>query len=259
VVKRTALSILAFILCLFFIMPNYADDLGQDSSQILAFSSRNIFPSVSSSKALPSLQIKPYFWEIMLVLSSNGEYTVENGERSNIGHYSFILTWIGCMEEDMDDYIIYHETSDLVEWNAREEVQSPGSSRIISGDDFSKRPDFDFHYILRKDKNLHFDFQVDGFCVPQETSDAKFYLTLPSSYENKRPSSQVDYNAFLLQGSNNIQIEEEEIYQHTIEKTYRWTWKHHQSLSEKNKPISFSNFHNVKVVLTIIPHYSPQP
>jgi len=259
VVKKTGLSILTFFLSLFLIMPNYADDLGQDSIQILAFSSRNVFPSVSSSMSLPSLQIKPYFWEIMLVLSSNGDYAVENGERSNIGHYSFILLWLGCMEEDMDDYIIYHETSELVEWNAREEVQSPDSSQIISGDDFSKRPGFDFHYILRRDKNLHFDFQVDGFYVPQESSDPKFYLTLPSSYENKRPSSQVDYNAFLLRGSNSIQIEEEEIYQHMIEKTYCWTWKYHQSLSGKKRPISFSNFHNVKVVLTIIPHYSPQP
>ena len=236
-------------------MPNYADDLGQDSIQIPAFSSRNVLPSVHSSMVLPSIQIKPYFWEIKLVLSSKGDYTVENEERSNTGHYSFILTWIGCMEEDMDDYIIYHETSELVEWNAREEVQSPDSFRIINGDNFSKKPGFDFHYILKRDKDLHFDFQVDGFYVPQDGSDPTFYLILPSSYENKRSSSQVDYNAFLLRGSNSIQVEEEEIYQHMIEKTYSWTWKHNQSLGGEKKPISFSNFHKVKVVLTIIPHY----
>ena len=258
-VKKTAIPILVFLLSGFFILPNSADNVGQDPSQTLAYLSRNVFPSGSSSMVLLPLQIRPYFWEIKLVLSSNGNYKVENGERSNIGQYSFVLLWTGCMEQDMDDYIIYHETSELVEWNAREEVHSPEASQIISGDDFSERPSFDFHYILRRNKDLHFDFQVDGFSVPQDNSDPKFYIALPSSYENKKLSPQVDYNAFLLRGSNSIQIEEEEIYHHMIEKAYCWVWEFHQSLDTKKRPVSFSNSHNVKVMLTIIPHYSPQP
>ena len=254
-VKKTAIPIVVFLLSGFFLLPDSADDPRQDLIQTLACLYRNIFPSGFSSMVLPYLQIKPYFWEIKLVLSSKGNYKVEGRKRSNIGQYSFVLLWTGCMEQDMDDYIIYHETSELVEWNAQEEARSPNTSQIISGDDFSDRPIFDFHYILRRDKDLHFDFQVDGFPVPQDNSDPKFYLTLPSSYENKRISSQKNYNAFLLRGSNSIHIKEEEIYHHMIEKTYCWVWEFHQSLDTKKRPVAFSNSHNVKVMLTITPHY----
>lgn len=211
--------------------------------------------SGSSSSSFPSYQPPPYFWEIKLVLSSSGEYKLEDGEKSNIGHYSFVLLWTGCMEQDMDDYLIYHENSELLEWEAQEKVHSAEASHILSGNDFSGKPCFDFHYILRRDKDLHFDFQVDGFYVPQDKSDRRFYLILPSSQENKNNSSQLDYNAFLLQGSNSVSVEEEEIYHQTIEKTYCWKWKHHQKQSGEERTVFFFHSHDAKVVLTIIPHY----
>jgi hypothetical protein len=246
VIKKRGYSILVFFFLGILILPHFA------------FQNPMGFSPGCVSIPLSFSQIEPYFWEIKLVISSTGDYRIYEGERSNVGHFSFVLLWTGCMEQDMDDYLIYHENSELLEWKAQEIAQFPEASQIISEEYFSGKPGFDFHYILRREENLHFDFQVEGFSVPQDKSDHKFYLTLPSSYENMRHFPLIDYNAFLLQGSNSIHIEEEEIYHHPIEKTYCWTWEHRQSLGRKKRPISFINSHDVKVVLTIIPHYLPQ-
>lgn len=207
--------------------------------------------------ASTSPEVAPYFWEIKILVQSKGEYRVDEEEKFHRGHYSFVLIWTGCMEQDMDDYIIYHENSELVEWEAREEDSSSPGVQVIPGKDYAEKPCFDFHYILRRGKNLHFDFQVDGFSVPQGNTDEKFDLVLPSSQENTENASRLSYNAHLVEGSNDIHIEEEEIYHSAVEKTYGWKWKHRQ-LRDRKKHISLFQSHDVEVVLTIIPHYLPR-
>lgn len=204
-----------------------------------------------SSSPFFSSQVSPAWWEIRFHLTSTGKYTCKEAKKNYIGDYSFTLLWTGCMERDMDDYLIYHETCDLLEWEAQE--KSSDLPDFLPGSDFSRKPRFDFHYIFRRGSDLHFDFRVESFYVPQNNSDHKFYLTLPASLENTREPSSSNYNAFVLQGSNDICLEEEKIYLDTIEKSYTWKWKHRKQLKGKKRPIFFTNSHKVKVKVSIIP------
>lgn len=205
------------------------------------------------SSPFPSRQFYPAWWEIRLLLTSNGKYTCKEAKKSYTGDYSFMLLWTGCMEQDMDDYLIYYENCALMEWKAHE--KSPDLLHFLTGSDFSGKPRFDFHYIFRRENDLHFDFRVESFYVPQNNSDHKFYLTLPASLENSRESSLFNYNDFVYQGSNNICIKEEKIYLDTIEKSYTWKWKCQKQLREEKKSVFFTNSHRVKVEVSLIPRY----
>ncbi|MFQ5721821.1 MAG: hypothetical protein ACE5GI_04960, partial [Candidatus Aminicenantales bacterium] len=172
------------------------------------------------------------------------------------GTYSFLLLWTGCMEQDMEDYIIYHETSKLVDWKAQEKAEPPGKLELMSEKDFPGKPHFDFHYILRKGKELHFDFQVESFYVPQHSKDYKLYLYLPASEENKMYPLKFNYNDYIIKGSNRVFIIEQEIYRHQLNKTYQWSWKYQKWLKAAGKTVFLSNNHQAQVNLLIIPHLS---
>lgn len=222
--------------------------------QTLSFKNgiRTVKRETPPSSSSFSSQLYPAWWEIKLHLTSTGKYTCKEAKKNYTGDYSFSLLWTGCMERDMDDYLIYHENCDLLEWKAKE--KSSDLPHLLPGSDFSEKPRFDFHYIFRRGKDLHFDFRVESFYVPQNNSDHKFYLTLPASLENTREPCSSNYNAFVMQGSNDICLEEEKIYLDTIEKSYTWKWKHQKQLREEKRPVFFTNSHKVKVKVSIIPH-----
>lgn len=221
------------------------------SSEIKSKSSQSGAAPLSSNS---SPQLSPAWWEISLLLHSEGEYVCKEGKQSYKGDYSLTCLWTGCMEQDMDDYLIYHETCDLLEWKAQEKSKSPESQQYLAGNDFSGKPSFDFHYILRRGKNLHFNFQVHSFYVPQNYSDHKFYLILPASEENIKDPSKFDYNSFVIKGSNSVFLEENDIYHDKVEKFFTWKWKHHNRLQTGKRPVSFSNSHKVEVKVSITPH-----
>jgi len=220
----------------------------------------NNYPSLannlSSPKILRTFPIPPSWWEISIHLKASGLYTIKEGKEPIQGKYFFLILWTGCMEEDMEDYIIYHETSKLLEWKAQEKVDSSGKIEVLSEQNFLAKPHFDFHYILRKGKELHFDFQVESFYVPHHDKEYELYLYLPASEENKMYPSEFSYNDYIINGSNRIFVVEKEIYAHQVEKTYQWSWKYQKWLKTQARTVFFSNEHQVKVKLSIIPHFA---
>lgn len=247
-------NLILLFLCLFFV--SFLPLLFTPSPEF-SLKAKTTSPEYTACSSIPflHLQTSPSWWEIKILLDSSGNYKIKQGKKSYVGQYSFNLIWTGCMEQDMEDYIIYHETSKLLKWNAQEKAKPPDSSPMLSEKDFSGKPHFDFHYMLRKGKDLHFNFQVESFYIPQNSANHKFYLYLPASKENTNYPSKFNYNSYVSQGSNSIYIKEEKMYLETIEKKYRWEWKFQKWLSHQKMPISFSNWHKVEVTLSIRPHY----
>jgi hypothetical protein len=215
----------------------------------------SFLPPVYSLLFHPSDQPLPIWWEIKILLTSNGNYRVEEENSTFSGHYSFTLRWTGCMEKDDGDYLLYYENSELVSFKAEEKGIFPDSTKIISTDDFADKPYFKLNYILRKGKNLHFDFFVKGFLVPKNESEHKLQLSLPASKKNYRHSSEIDYNLFVTKGSNLIFLEEKEIYLDTVKKNFAWKWKFQKPPLPRSIPSFFSSSHDVKVEVCLDPHF----
>jgi len=200
-------------------------------------------------------QALPLWWEIKILLISDGNYKVDEGKSSYSAHYSFTLLWTGCMERDNGDYLLYYENSELLSFEAREKGIFPESVQIISAEDYRDKPFFKLNYILRKSEKLHFDFIVKSFLIPQNRSVNKFYLSLPASEENSYHSSEIDYDSFISKGSNFIFLNEKEIYLATVKKKFAWEWKFQKWHITQSKPVFFSNSHDVEVEIFIDPHF----
>lgn len=222
---------------------------------ISLFTVSHLLPHAYGLLFLPSDQALPLWWEIKILLISNGNYKVDERNSSYSAHYSFTLLWTGCMEKDNGDYLLYYENSELISFKAEEKGIFPESTKIIYTEDFHDKPFFKLNYILRKGENLHFDFFVKSFLIPQNESEHKFQLSLPASRENSRHSSEIDYNLFVSKGSNLIFLEEKEIYLDTVEKKFAWKWKYEKPHIPQSVPDFFSNSHDVKVKISINPHF----
>ncbi|UCC40448.1 MAG: hypothetical protein JSV96_03080 [Candidatus Aminicenantes bacterium] len=232
-----ARNVSSLILCLFFLL----------TSTLLCSSTDRITPS-SNKKT-------PLWWEVKVVLDSKGNYSVKEGLHSYPGNYSFIIVWTGFMEKDNGDFILYHEDFKLLHWEAQEISSNPEILSTLSTGNFSDKPFLNMNYILKKEENLYFDFSVNGFCIPQNESEYKFYLYLPVSEENSERFSEIDYDAFVFKGSNRIFLEEKKIYTKSAKKDFCWNWRYQGWQIGAEKSVFLSHIHEVKVEIFIIPRF----
>ncbi len=212
---------------------------------------------LAPARTLPhKVQVIPLWWEIKILLVSDGSYTIKEQPSAYSGRYCFTILWTGCMEINDDDFLLYYENSELLSFEAEEKGTYPDSTRVVSTEDFKDKPSFHLNYILRKDEGLYFDFIVHGFRAPLNESKYKFYLNLPESEENPLEPSEIDYDSFISRGSNLIFLEEKKIHTETVEKKSSWEWNYQKWRLIEKVPVFFSNRHEVTIDISIKPHFS---
>jgi hypothetical protein len=199
-------------------------------------------------------QQKPRWWEIKMTISAKGEYKQDAREAQYSGIYVFTIAWTGAMEVDQDDYLLYHTSSELVQWEAQERAAYPQEIKALTTQDFPDKPELKVNYILKKGDGLYLDFFVRGFDVPLNSATEHFYLDLPTSEENTFATSGGSYNPHVKTGSNKIFLDEKQIYRSPLEKSFAWTWKNQGWLQETEKKIFQSNSHSVQAKIIITPH-----
>lgn len=198
---------------------------------------------------------KPVWWEIKLLLITKGNYKINEGQSSYPGNYSFTFLWTGCMEKDNGDFLLYRENVKLLQWEVQETALFPDFLRVLYTSNFLVKPSFNLNYILKKEGKLIFDFSVEGFYVPHNTSNNKFYLNLPVSKENSQKFSELSYDLHLNKSSNNISLKEKEIYHDSVEKYFSWKWNYRDWSVNPGENVYFTNSHEVKVKISITPHF----
>jgi hypothetical protein len=219
---------------------------------LLVFSLVLIQPA--GSHVTGPVQDPPLWWEIVLDLRTQGEYRLEESGRRFLGNYTFAIRWLGCMERDDDDYVLYPLDCELRTWDAQETASASNTLAFFTTSDFRDRPSFIFNYIFRQGHELHLDFNVSGIVIPQPESADSALLLFPASAENNQHDNEMSYNNFVTKGSNRIALEETEIYAGRLERTYSWTWKNERWTLKQQQTIFTSHSHEVEVKLTIIPH-----
>lgn len=214
----------------------------------------SLFPLLPIISSVQETENVPQWWEIRIVLVSNGEYLTKEKKTEYLGQYAYSIQWTGSMEPDEGDFIIYHEHSQLLRWDAQEKAQSPNSAETLSSDDFLEKPSFKFNCLLQREKKIHFDFLINGISIPQNESKNKFNLILPASKENTSQYSTKNYNPHVYKGSNKILLNKEDIFNDSVKKKFAWSWQHRIGDRQKT-PVYLSQSHDVEVDISIIPHY----
>jgi hypothetical protein len=197
---------------------------------------------------------KESWWEIIIQLTSNGTYTLDEGKTSYSGKYAYAIHWSGCMEQDGQDYILYFENSELLRWEPQEKKRESGTAEIKITKEFSEKPSFAFNYILTKKDNIHFDFLIRGFRVPQQNQSPRYYLHLPASKENSHNPTDIAYDLHIYKGSNQVYFSKDDLLDESIKKDFHWSWKRHSSLGGKEEYSYLTHSYDVDVEISILRH-----
>lgn len=194
------------------------------------------------------------WWEIFIRLTSQGTYALEEAKTSYSGHYKYSIQWTGCMELDGEDFILYHEDSDLTQWEPQEKKRQAGSSDIEITRKFLDKPCFVLNYILTKEENIHFDFLVRGFRVPQQGRGPKYCLHLPASRENSSHPTDITYDLHITKGSNQVFFSKDDLLDESAKKDFHWSWKRHSSKNGGGQSSYLSHSYKVDVDIAILRH-----
>lgn len=223
---------------------------------ILSGDSLLFAPQPPQEKSKPGWDHKtqPSWWEIEILIETKGTYSLTRKDVSYKGDYSFVLEWTGCMEQDDEDFLLFHEDWDLRSWEANEKAISPSSRVALSTSNFQEKPRFRLNYILKRENSLFFDFAVLGFTIPQHMSEGNFLLTLPVSAEYADQAG-TSYNVHVIRGSNRIVLQEKTLKKEKVKKSFAWSWedKVYSSTDMNARPILQE--HDVKVTVTMLTHF----
>ena len=233
---------------------------------ILSFLWLTISPAIPTPESvlhcLPSSKKKgerECWWEIKILLESKGKYKYKESQSSFVGKYIYTILWTGCIERDQNDFILYHENSDLIQWEPLEKILSADSKKSHETKKFTGEPSFELHYILRKGKNLHFDFLVKGFDIPQHCSAKKTYLHLPASKGNSDNPTDLDYDLYISKGSNSVTIDRDILDQGSVKKEFQWTWQREKWFGNGEGAPYIIHYHDVDVKVSVIRHAANLP
>jgi hypothetical protein len=196
---------------------------------------------------------QPLSWDIKMSLDVRGEYRIDTREAKYTGTYAFAFDWTGTMEKDDEDYLLVHKGCDLTRWEMVEKAVFADSVSVLVTREIPDKPGLKVNYILKKAGNLHFDFVVEGFEVPENVSSESFAVVFPASEENAGFPGEVNYDSFIQTGSNRVAISEKEILHGPVEQAFSWTWKYTTWIQKPESMVYQSNSHDAKVRIMITP------
>jgi hypothetical protein len=192
-------------------------------------------------------------WDIQITVDCDGQYGLEVGETRIDGRFGFTAHWVGLMERDDEDFLLIHKSVELERWQARESASRPGADLILARD-FSEKPDLRVNYILKKGPFLEIALAVQGFEVPRRGSPDTFRLALPCSAEDGTSPAGIKYNAYVIEGSNRVFLDESAIVGRTEVKKFSWTWKFRGWIQKQDQTVLTFNTHKAVVTVAVTPH-----
>lgn len=199
------------------------------------------------------------WWEACLRLEVRGTYRVEVGGATYDGDFLCRARWIGGLEKDGPDILLYTLGAEIEEWRIRETDVSTASLSTVTEKDFSVQPALRVNYFLRREKGLEVDFVLEGLQVPLHAAPLAFDLLLPSSQEDMQSAAGRDYNAGVLTGSNRVYLDGDDLGARKVEKSFGWSWESRIWSMEQEEIAVFRNRHTAHVTLTVVPRSNRRP
>lgn len=185
-----------------------------------------------------------YWWQIKLVISTEGHYENSTPFAPFKGEYTFDYVMKAGMERDNGDYILFKgdNYTENITWkpdghDSAAQTKEKGLAGMI---DLAG----EFNYIMRKDGKILVDCEMIAVPLPYMQGSPIKSLVMPHTAENQRVNPQLKYNKGVSRGSNKVEIPEERIYREKeVKQTFSWLWQKDDD--------HWTSFHKVKFTLVI--------
>src|SRR5512135_1498480 len=119
------------------------------------------------------------WWEISLVVTVRGEYTVRGLEAPPSGTYLCRARWTGRLELDSDDdFVLVHLGTEILDWSLRERSVRNGGESVLEAAP-GVRPSLRMEYLLKDGAEVEFVFGLGAIGVPLHAPELGLPLELP--------------------------------------------------------------------------------
>jgi len=200
----------------------------------------------------------PQYWELRIKIRLKVNYEVKENERTHNGRFTLETEWVGCFEEDEDDFLMYSIDQKLTEWEAQEKTKGNGGMISLETKDFPEAPELDLHYILKVEDSVVFNFVIPGFEVPLAASVFKQMLLLPATKENSKVNPDDLYTPHLVKGNNQVRLPLKQFFGDRTTASFSWSWKDRKTTQRKDMVVLFDQAHDAEVQVTVVPHYKDE-
>jgi hypothetical protein len=215
-------------------------------SKLTAWSLLNLYlfvgPSISHGQ-------QEKFWQVFFKLEISGEYKSSASDYLQ-GFYCLDLEWLGFLEEDGLDFIIYH----LGLYPSRWEITEKSATGVLTSSEDGKRevpvPGFRLEYVRGEEKEIYFYFSVDNLSIPLNKLPGlpETRLIFPSIPWTPVPPDESRVRK-IISGQKLLVIPREKLKLHDFEQ--RFDWVEEMSLPDR-KPASIHQRHRATVSIHLI-------
>jgi hypothetical protein len=198
------------------------------------------------------------WWDVGLELEVRGTYELKNSEAARTGDFIYRAMWVGTMERDGEDFLLYQVGTTTHAWEAQEKTHRGKDVSVVTEKETASRPVIKLNYILRNGKHLDFDIVVEAIPIPLAPSKEKFSLSLPCSTEHVRDRGLL-YNEFITSGSNTIRVPAGALAENSFEKRFRWEWTRQGWILGEREPTFVSSRHRAEVTVMFVSYDALRP
>jgi hypothetical protein len=194
------------------------------------------------------------WWDISLIVSVKGAYTVRTPGSPVTGNYSYRARWKGRLELDSaDDLLLVHLGTEVLEWSLREtrDAEMPeGALEPPPG----PKPALRVDYLIKDGREIEFVFRLGEISVPLDDPDLAFSLDLPRSSSRQAGPPGHGYGDFVQSGSCRVAIPQEDLTVQAPERRFAWEWSREREAGSAGHPVRIAHRHNAEAVVSVIIH-----
>jgi len=161
--------------------------------------------------------------DFVLTVSVSGRYRLEDGTFRAEGEYAYSAAWLGFLEKDDDDFIVYRAGTEERLWKMREAYEGPGGAGTAGEAEAGGRPSLRLKLVSREADQLFVEFEAEGVMVPLGPRENKVRLEFPASRAG--PTGRLSaYDRSVTKGSNLVVIPLKETRAGRFSGSYEWEY-----------------------------------
>lgn len=197
---------------------------------------------------------RPSWWQIRLTVTVSGGYALKGGGVPISGEYTCRAQWLGSLEVDGDDFLLYHFKTEILDWRLAEKAVRPGGETVLEEKDAADKPDLRLNYVLKDGKNIEVDFNLMGIPVPLHPFPVKVGLEFPGAKVREALFEGSSYADFVIRGSNRIVLPGSDLLRPSAERKFNWEWRRERRVPAGTGTALMTERHTAEAVVSLVAH-----
>jgi len=194
----------------------------------------------------------PPWWELRCGLTVRGDYSVTDLDTTFNGEFVYKARWEGTMERDGLDFRLFHDKAEVLAWEIREKTVPADEGVLMTEKETPDKPAFRLNYVIRHEPEIVLNLTVGDLLIPLASSPEKFDLLMPRT---RAPGADTAvYDDFVTKGKNDAALDEAELAEKKVDKTFSWDWKRRQWTVRGRGAVKLAETHKVTLVVSLVRH-----